>query len=140
MDISTLIILSLIGVTAGIASGYIGIGGGVIIIPALIYFLKLDQYQAQGVSLALMLPPIGILAFYSYYQNGTFNLIVEGASQKNLLIYYALIMAVFFVVGGWLGAKLSFKTPIHIVQLIFGGVMFYASIKMIINGLQYYFK
>ena len=93
MDISTLIILSLIGVTAGIASGYIGIGGGVIIIPALIYFLKLDQYQAQGVSLALMLPPIGILAFYSYYQNGTFNLIVEGTSQKNLLIYYALIMA-----------------------------------------------
>jgi uncharacterized membrane protein YfcA len=140
MDISTLIILSLIGVTAGIASGYIGIGGGVIIIPALIYFLKLDQYQAQGVSLALMLPPIGILAFYSYYQNGTFNLIVEGTSQKNLLIYYALIMAVFFVVGGWLGAKLSFKSPIHIVQLIFGGVMFYASIKMIINGLQYYFK
>lgn len=140
MDISTLIILSLIGVTAGIASGYIGIGGGVIIIPALIYFLKLDQYQAQGVSLALMLPPIGILAFYSYYQNGTFNLIVEGTSQKNLLIYYALIMAVFFIVGGWLGAKLSFKTPIHIVQLIFGGVMFYASIKMIINGLQYYFK
>lgn len=140
MDISTLIILSLIGVTAGIASGYIGIGGGVIIIPALIYFLKLDQYQAQGVSLALMLPPIGILAFYSYYQNGTFNLIVEGTNQKNLLIYYALIMAVFFVVGGWLGAKLSFKTPIHIVQLIFGGVMFYASIKMIINGLQYYFK
>lgn len=140
MDISTLIILSLIGVTAGIASGYIGIGGGVIIIPALIYFLKLDQYQAQGVSLALMLPPIGILAFYSYYQNGTFNLIIEGTSQKNLLIYYALIMAVFFVVGGWLGAKLSFKTPIHIVQLIFGGVMFYASIKMIINGLQYYFK
>ena len=140
MDISTLIILSLIGVTAGIASGYIGIGGGVIIIPALIYFLKLNQYQAQGVSLALMLPPIGILAFYSYYQNGTFNLIVEGTSQKNLLIYYALIMAVFFIVGGWLGAKLSFKTPIHIVQLIFGGVMFYASIKMIINGLQYYFK
>ena len=140
MDISTLIILSLIGVTAGIASGYIGIGGGVIIIPALIYFLKLDQYQAQGVSLALMLPPIGILAFYNYYQNGTFNLIVEGTSQKNLLIYYALIMAVFFVVGGWLGAKLSFKTPIHIVQLIFGGVMFYASIKMIIHGLQYYFK
>ena len=140
MDISTLIILSLIGVTAGIASGYIGIGGGVIIIPALIYFLKLDQYQAQGVSLALMLPPIGILAFYNYYQNGTFNLIVEGTSQKNLLIYYALIMAVFFVVGGWLDAKLSFKTPINIVQLIFGGVMFYASIKMIINGLQYYFK
>ena len=63
MDLTTFISLSLIGLAAGIASGYIGIGGGIIIIPALIYFLKLDQYQAQGVSLALMLPPIGILAF-----------------------------------------------------------------------------
>ena len=77
MDITTLITLALIGIVAGIASGYIGIGGGIIIIPALIYFLKLDQYQAQGITLALMLPPIGVLAFYNYYQNGTFNLIVE---------------------------------------------------------------
>ena len=53
MDITTLITLALIGIVAGIASGYIGIGGGIIIIPALIYFLKLDQYQAQGISLAL---------------------------------------------------------------------------------------
>ena len=63
MDVTTLISLALIGVISGIASGYIGIGGGIIIIPALIYFLKLDQYQAQGVSLALMLPPIGIFSF-----------------------------------------------------------------------------
>jgi uncharacterized membrane protein YfcA len=67
MDGSTFLILLLIGLFAGIASGFVGIGGGIIIIPCLIYFLKLDQYQAQGVSLALMLPPIGILAFYSYY-------------------------------------------------------------------------
>ena len=59
MDLTTFITLSLIGLAAGIASGYIGIGGGIIIIPALIYFLKLDQYQAQ-VSLALMLPPRNI--------------------------------------------------------------------------------
>ena len=140
MDITTLITLALIGIVAGIASGYIGIGGGIIIIPALIYFLKLDQYQAQGISLALMLPPIGVLAFYNYYQNGTFNLIVEGVNYKNILIYYALVMTVFFVLGGWIGSKLSFKTPIHIVQLIFGGVMFYASMKMIVNGIQHYFK
>ena len=70
MDLSTFTTLSLIGLTAGIASGYVGIGGGIIIIPCLIYFLKLDQYQAQGISLALMLPPIGIMAFYSYYKSG----------------------------------------------------------------------
>ena len=140
MDVSTFITLLLIGLTAGIASGYIGIGGGIIIIPALIYFLKLDQYQAQGVSLALMLPPIGILAFYSYFQAGTFNLVIEGVDHKNLLIYYALVMAFFFVFGGWIGSKFAFKTPIHIVQLLFGLFMLYASIKLIINGVQYYIK
>ena len=140
MDVSTFITLLLIGLTAGIASGYIGIGGGIIIIPALIYFLKLDQYQAQGVSLALMLPPIGILAFYSYFQAGAFNLVIEGIDHKNLLIYYALVMAFFFVFGGWIGSKFAFKTPIHIVQLLFGLFMLYASIKMIINGVQYYIK
>ena len=97
MDITTFITLSLIGLIAGIASGYIGIGGGIIIIPALVYFLNLDQYQAQGISLALMLPPIGILAFYSYYQTGTFNLVENNITYKNLLIYYALIMAIFLL-------------------------------------------
>ena len=140
MDITTFITLSLIGLTAGLASGYIGIGGGIIIIPALVYFLNLDQYQAQGISLALMLPPIGILAFYSYYQTGTFNIVENNITYKNLLIYYALIMAVFFVMGGWIGAKLSFKTPIHLVKLIFGIFMLYASIKLIINGIQQYLK
>ena len=140
MDITTFITLSLIGLTAGIASGYIGIGGGIIIIPALVYFLNLDQYQAQGVSLALMLPPIGILAFYSYYQTGTFNVVENDITYKNLLIYYALIMAVFFIMGGWIGAKLSFKTPIHLVKLVFGTFMFYASVKLIMNGIQHYLK
>ena len=140
MDITTFITLSLIGLTAGIASGYIGIGGGIIIIPALVYFLNLDQYQAQGVSLALMLPPIGILAFYSYYQTGTFDVVENDITHKNLLIYYALIMALFFIMGGWIGSKLSFKTPIHLVKLVFGAFMFYASVKLIMNGIQHYLK
>ena len=140
MDITTFITLSLIGLTAGIASGYIGIGGGIIIIPALVYFLNLDQYQAQGVSLALMLPHIGILAFYSYYQTGTFNVVENDITYKNLLIYYALIMAIFFIMGGWIGAKLSFKTPIHLVKLVFGSFMFYASVKLIMSGIQHYLK
>ena len=140
MEITTFITLLFIGLFAGIASGYVGIGGGIIIIPSLIYFLGLGQHQAQGVSLALMLPPIGVLAFYKYYQSGSFNLEVEGQIIENKLLIYALIMAVFFVIGGWLGAKWSLKTPVYIVKLVFGSFMLYASIKMILSGINHYLK
>ena len=140
MEITTFITLLFIGLFAGIASGYVGIGGGIIIIPSLIYFLGLGQHQAQGVSLALMLPPIGVLAFYKYFQSGSFNLDIEGQIVENKLLIYALIMAVFFVIGGWLGAKWSLKTPVHIVKLIFGSFMLYASIKMILSGINHYLK
>ena len=140
MEITTFITLLFIGLFAGIASGYVGIGGGIIIIPSLIYFLGLGQHQAQGVSLALMLPPIGVLAFYKYYQSGSFNLEIEGQIIENKLLIYALIMAVFFIVGGWLGAKWSLKTPVHIVKLVFGSFMLYASIKMILSGINHYLK
>lgn len=140
MEITTFITLLFIGLLAGIASGYVGIGGGIIIIPCLIYFLGLGQHQAQGVSLALMLPPIGILAFYKYYQSGSFNLEIEGQIIENKLLIYAVIMAVFFVIGGWLGAKWSLKTPAHIVKLVFGSFMLYASIKMILNGINHFLK
>ncbi|MEC7999086.1 MAG: sulfite exporter TauE/SafE family protein [Bacteroidota bacterium] len=140
MEITTFITLLFIGLFAGIASGYVGIGGGIIIIPSLIYFLGLGQHQAQGVSLALMLPPIGVLAFYKYYQSGSFNLEIEGQIIENKLLIYALIMAVFFVIGGWLGAKWSLKTPVHVVKFVFGSFMLYASIKMILSGINHYLK
>ena len=140
MEITTFITLLFIGLFAGIASGYVGIGGGIIIIPSLIYFLGLGQHQAQGVSLALMLPPIGLLAFYKYFQSGSFNLEIEGQIVENKLLIYALIMAVFFVIGGWLGAKWSLKTPVHVVKLVFGSFMLYASIKMILSGINHYLK
>ena len=140
MEITTFITLLFIGLFAGIASGYVGIGGGIIIIPSLIYFLGLGQHQAQGVSLALMLPPIGVLAFYKYYQSGSFNLEIEGQIIENKLLIYALIMAIFFVIGGWLGAKWSLKTPVHVVKLVFGSFMLYASIKMILSGINHYLK
>ena len=127
MDSQTLITLILIGLTAGIASGFIGIGGGIVIIPALIYFLGLNQFEAQGVSLTLMLPPIGILAFYNYYQ--------QGHLSKELIVF-ALVMGIAFVVGGFIGSKISLKTPIHWVKIIFGSAMFYVSIKMIVSGFK----
>ena len=127
MDSQTLIILIFIGLTAGIASGFIGIGGGIVIIPALIYFLGLTQFESQGVSLTLMLPPIGVLAFYNYYQ--------QGHLSKQLIIF-ALIMGAAFILGGFIGSKISLKTPVHWVKIIFGSAMLYVSIKMIISGVK----
>ena len=127
MDSQTIIILIFIGLTAGIASGFIGIGGGIVIIPALIYFLGLTQFEAQGVSLTLMLPPIGVLAFYNYYQ--------QGHLSKQLIIF-ALIMGAAFILGGFIGSKISLKTPVHWVKIIFGSAMLYVSIKMIISGVK----
>ena len=129
MDIQTLIILIAIGLFAGVSSGFIGIGGGIIIVPCLIYFLGLSQHQAQGVSITLMLPPIGILAFITYYKDGQIS---------NTFIIYALIMAVSFIIGGLIGSKLSLKLSGNLVKLIFGCFMLYASIKMIIGGIKYF--
>ena len=99
MELSTLFILLAIGVLAGIASGFVGIGGGLIIVPALIYFLDLDQHTAQGTSLALMLPPIGILAAMQYH------------SEEHVEWTYSAIIAVTFILGAWLGSKWSLKLP-----------------------------
>tara|TARA_B100001093_G_scaffold448620_1_gene454333 strand:- start:1552 stop:1974 length:423 start_codon:yes stop_codon:yes gene_type:complete len=140
MDITTFLTLSIIGLTAGVIGGYVGIGGGIIIVPALIYFLGFEQHQAQGISIATMLPPIGILAFYNYFQSGAFNLNNATNHGNNQLIYYALVMALFFICGGWLGSKWSLKTPVHIVKLVFGGFMLYVAIKLILNGLSHYTK
>ena len=95
MEISTLIILILIGLVAGALSGFVGVGGGIIIVPALVYLLGLSQFEAQGTSLLLMLPPIGILAAMNYYQSGAVNW------------KYASVIALTFVVGGYFGSKIS---------------------------------
>ena len=127
LDFQTLLILVLIGITAGILSGFIGIGGGIIIVPGLIYLLGFTQIQAQGTSLALMLPPIGILAFMHYYKAGNVDLKV------------ASVVAVTFVVGGFFGAKLAHKLDQNIVKIIFGAIMLLISIKLIVSGFKLYF-
>lgn len=120
MSITTLVILLLIGIFAGILSGLIGVGGGIIIVPALVYFLGFSQHTAQGTSLALMLPPIGILAAMNYYKAGALN------------IKYAAVIAVAFVIGGYLGSKLSITYIDEILmKKIFGVILLVAAIKMI---------
>ena len=126
MESSTIIILGLIGFFAGLLGGFVGVGGGIIIVPALVYFLGLTQHQAIGTSVAVMLPPIGIGAAMVYYQQGDIN------------IPYALVIALTFILGGWLGglASQSLKESVHIIKLVFGSVMLYAAVKMILSALK----
>lgn len=122
MDVQTIIILSAIGLSAGILSGFVGIGGGIIIVPALIYLLGLTQHQAQGTSLFLMLPPIGILAVYNYYQSGTIN------------FWFGGIIAITFIIGGYFGSRWSLKLDPSLVKFIFGILMLYVAVRMVLSG------
>jgi len=130
LDTQTIIYLILIGITAGVVSGFIGIGGGIIIVPALIYLVGLSQLQAQGTSLALMLPPIGILAFLQYYK----------AENVDIDLRMVAIVATTFIIGGLFGAKLALKINVNLVKIIFGVIMLLIAIKMIYNGYKLYFS
>ena len=111
-----------LGLFAGTLSGLIGIGGGVVVTPALIFLFKFSQYQAQGTTLALLVPPIGILAAWTYYQQGYVDLKVA-----------ALICFGFFL-GGLLGAKIAVAIPVQILERIFGGSLIAIGIKMILGN------
>lgn len=106
---SLIFLMLAIGLFAGMASGLFGIGGGIIIVPALIYLAKFSQHAAIGTSLAILLPPIGLLAVLDYYQHG------------NVDLKAALIVAAAFMVGGWLGAHLAnHLISGHMLKLLFG--------------------
>ena len=119
MEISTLLFLLIIGVAAGFASGMIGIGGGIIIVPALVYFLSMSQHQAQGISIGMLLMPVGFLAAYNYYKAG------------NLNFTYSAVIGVTFVLGAYLGSKVSLKMDPGLMKKIFGVVILLVSLKMI---------
>ena len=119
MDISTILILSVIGLLAGTLGGMVGLGGGLIIVPAMIYFMGADQKTAQGTSIAIMLPPIGLFAAINYYKVGYIN------------IKYAAIIAVTFLLGGYLGSKLAIALPEAVVKKVFAALMIITAIKMI---------
>ena len=121
MSISTIVILCIIGVMAGILSGFIGVGGGLIIVPALVLALGLGQHEAQGTSLALMLPPIGILAAYNYWKADSLNW------------KYAAIIAITFIIGGYLGSKLSLRLKPETVRISFAVLMILAALKLIFS-------
>lgn len=119
MTLTAILILLLIGIAAGMLSGFVGVGGGILIVPALVFFLGFTQHQAQGTSLAMMIPPIGLLAVWNYYKAGQVNLTA------------AAILCLTFFVGAFLGSKLSIAMDPGKVKKIFAVVMMAASLKML---------
>jgi uncharacterized membrane protein YfcA len=121
MDIQTIILLVIIGLLAGFTGGIAGVGGGIIVIPALVLVMGMSQYSAQGTNLAMMIPPIGILAAWNYYKQGYVN------------VKFALILAVSFIIGGYLGSKVAVHLPQETLRRIFGVLVLVIAIKMILN-------
>ncbi len=109
----------LLGLVAGALSGLIGIGGGVIIVPALLFLFGLSQHQAQGTTLALLVPPIGILAAWTYYKQGYVNLEI------------AAFICVGFFFGSFLGAKIATGLSNVVLERIFGVALLLIALKMI---------
>lgn len=119
MSVSMLLIIIVIGIITGVMAGMLGIGGAIIMIPALVYFLGFSQQIAQGTSLAVMLPPIGIIATYNYWKAGQVDLKV------------ALILAVMFLVGSFFGSKLALTVPQAVLKKIFGVLLLLVAARML---------
>jgi uncharacterized membrane protein YfcA len=121
MDFSAtqLLILVLVGILAGALSGFVGVGGGIIIVPAMIYFMNMNQMQAQGVSLALLMLPVGVLGVMNYYKAG------------HIQFNYVLIMAVGFVLGNYFGSKYAMRVPEHKIKFFFALLMLYVAVHML---------
>ncbi len=108
----------ILGLAAGIFSGVIGIGGGVIIVPALVFLFGLSQQQAQGTTLAMLVPPIGFLAAWTYYKQGYVDMKL------------ALLMGVGFFLGGLIGARFATGLSSAVLEKIFGIALMLIGVKM----------
>lgn len=119
MNTSVIIALIVIGLLAGLLSGVMGVGGGVVMIPLMILLLGFNQHEAQGTSLAVLAVPVTFVAAYSYYGEGYVNW------------KYAAIIAVFFIIGGFLGSKLAVNLDQKTLKRIFGGILLIIAVKML---------
>jgi uncharacterized membrane protein YfcA len=115
---TTILILLCIGLIAGMLSGLVGVGGGIIIVPALVYFMSMSQHEAQGTSLAVLLLPAGFFAVYNYYSAGLVD------------IKSTLIIAATFVIGGYVGSRIAISIDQALVKRIFGVFLLLVALKM----------
>ncbi|MFH1504336.1 MAG: sulfite exporter TauE/SafE family protein [Candidatus Omnitrophota bacterium] len=111
----------ILGLFTGVVSGFLGLGGGAVAIPALVYVFGFSQHQAQGTTLAMMIPPIGLLAAMKYYFAG------------NVKVGVAALLCVGFFVGGYFGAKYVSKIPEPMLKKCFGVFLLFIALKMILS-------
>lgn len=119
MDIETVLILLLIGLAAGVLSGVIGIGGGIVIVPALVYFIGFSQRTAQGTSLAILLLPIGLLGVIQFYKAGYVDVRVTA------------VIALAFFIGSYFGSRIALTVPQEILKKSFAVLIIIIGIKML---------
>jgi uncharacterized membrane protein YfcA len=118
-DMQTIIILVIIGLAAGIMGGMVGVGGGIIIVPALVYFLAFSQHEAQGTSLGLIVLPVALLGVINYYRKGYVDVKAVG------------FIAIGFVVGSYLGSRFSLSLPQETIKKVFAVFLLLVSLKML---------
>jgi len=117
MTTSTILGLLAVGLVAGMVSSIVGIGGGIIIVPSLVLILAMSQKSAQGTSLAMLLPPIGIMGVIEYYKKGYVDFKVAG------------ILCIAFIAGSFLGARLTININDTVLKKVFGGFLLLIAIK-----------
>ncbi|MDE3144734.1 MAG: sulfite exporter TauE/SafE family protein [Bacteroidota bacterium] len=118
LTIMMMVILLLIGLFSGALSGMIGVGGGIVIVPALVYFLAFSQKEAQGTSLGILLLPVGILGVIQYYKQGQVDLRV------------VLIVSLAFLAGNYFGSKLALSLPDKTLKKIFAVILVIVAVKI----------
>ncbi len=119
MDAQTILIVILVGLAAGMLSGLVGVGGGIIIVPALVYFIGFSQKAAQGTSLALILLPVGILGVLQYYKQGQVDLSIVA------------LLAIGFLAGSFFGSKIALSISQDSLKKAFATLMILIAIKML---------
>jgi uncharacterized membrane protein YfcA len=121
MSLSDIFILIAIGLMAGFTGGALGLGGGIIIVPALVFIMGITQHQAQGTSLAVIVFPVAMLGAYNYYKSGYVN------------VKFVVILALAFFIGSYLGSLMSINLPEKILKKVFGFTILLLSLKMIFD-------
>ncbi len=121
MSFSQLILLLITGILAGFVSGALGVGGAIIIVPFLVFFLGLTQHEAQGTSLAVLLLPVGILAVINYAKGGYVN------------YKFALILIIAFILGSYFGSALIINIPDKILQKSFAILLLAIGVKILFS-------
>ena len=118
----TILTLLGIGLTAGVFAGMFGIGGGLIIVPALLFIVKMKELEALGTSLAALIPPVGLLGALEYYRNGHIN------------IRYAALLALGLFIGAYFGARFVISLPPHLIRRLYAGFLLLIAARMLITG------